>query len=135
VCDILNRRYGVPHGIKAQDWVAKYHHLQKEHDEKPFAKTFMIHGYGIKYEDENVSIDFDFSERGISNGFDEWRIFVYLCYDSPHILDKNNYLKLSLESIKTSIERWFAQLVTNKIIVKHGNLYHLCEQLSKNENF
>lgn len=112
---------GIPENIRALDWTIRSCELRKSYDLCPFANVFRIHGYGLEIQVDDLYIDFDFSEQGLADGFDSWRIFVYIMagrFDNrgadKHISDR--------------VDRWFNELIQLGCIEKLDNLYYFKQQ-------
>ena len=118
---LVSVKLGIPEDIRALDWATRYGELRKSYDACPFANVFRIHGYGLEIQVDDLYIDFDYSEQGLANGFDSWRIFVYIMagrFDNrgadKHVSDR--------------VDKWFDELIQLSRIEKLDNLYYLNHQ-------
>lgn len=118
---LVSEKLGIPENIRALEWAIRSRELRKSYDACPFASVFRIHGYGLEIEVDDLYIDFDYSEQGLADGFDSWRIFVYIMagqFDNrgtdKHISDR--------------IDKWFDELIQLGRIEKLDNLYYLTNQ-------
>lgn len=75
---IVSKHLDVPENIPAIDWTRQYSSVQKKFAEKPFADVFVPHGYGLELKIGELYIDYDYSTEGRADGFDAWRLFVYV---------------------------------------------------------
>ena len=118
---IVSAKLGVPEDIHAMEWATRYSDIRKRYDASPFADIFEMHGYGLELQVGDLYIDFDYSERGCADGFDSWRIFVYVMagkFDNRG-LDKH---------ISDRIDDWFDDLISAGRIAELDNLYYLTSQ-------
>ena len=113
------KRLDVPLLISGQEGVAISREIINRYHDSPFAKTFKVHGYGIEFEDDNVFIDFDYNVISqLDSGFDDWRIYYYLCNGDVEKWDKSNLLQ-------DNIRIWFQEMERDGIIQKKNNLFYL----------
>jgi hypothetical protein len=75
---IVSANLEVPQDIRAFEWALQHSEIRDAYNASPFAEIFRPHGYGLELKIGNLYIDFDYSETGRADGFDAWRIFVYL---------------------------------------------------------
>ena len=118
VIGILRKNFNLPDGVTGRDWANVYKQVKAKYEKNPFAKQFYIHGYGLEYEDDKVYIDFDFGSNGRYDGFDEWRIFMYVTRGKPNEVDPGR-------KIQNEIEDWFKTAVQNGVIYRDYPLYYL----------
>ncbi|ADB15840.1 hypothetical protein Psta_1158 [Pirellula staleyi DSM 6068] len=118
---LVSDKLGIPENIRALDWAVHSCELRKSYDVCPFANVFRIHGYGLEIQVDDLHVDFDYSEQGLADGFDSWRIFVYIMagrFDNrgtdKHISDR--------------VDGWFDELIQLGRIEKRDNLYYLKHQ-------
>ena len=79
----LSRELGIPRPDTNRDWVRIWyaHELQK-----PGVRNGVhidCHGYGVELVLADVTIDFDWGENGEPDGFDAWRLYVFLLNNRP----------------------------------------------------
>ncbi|MCU0719350.1 MAG: hypothetical protein MUC83_06585 [Pirellula sp.] len=120
---LVSEKLGVPEDIRAFDWATRYTEVRKAYDEFPFADVFRIHGYGVEVQIGDFYIDFDYSQDGLADGFDSWRIFVYMMAGR---FDNRG----SDKHISDRIDSWFDELNQQGRIKKLDNLYYLTNQLA-----
>ncbi len=121
---LVSVKLGIPEDIRALDWDTRYRELRKSYDACPFANVFRIHGYGLEIQVDDLYIDYDYSEKGLADGFDSWRIFVYIMagrFDNrgtdKHISDR--------------VDSWFDELIQLGQVEKLDNLYYLKNEPAK----
>ena len=120
---LISEKLGVPKDIRASDWATRYPELRKAYDVLPFADVFRIHGYGLEIQIGDFYVDFDYSRDGLADGFDSWRIFLYLMAGR---FDNRG----SDKHISDRIDSWFDELIRQGRIKKLDNLYYLTNQLA-----
>ena len=116
---IVFQELGVPPDIKAIEWSMRHSAIMAKYQEKPFADVFYPHGYGLELQIGDRYIDFDYSREGRQNGFDEWRIFVYLIGGWPY-----NDSHPSDDLLNERVRNWFEKLEAEKRIERLDNLYY-----------
>lgn len=102
----------------ALDWATRLAEIRAAYQLDPFADVFKPHGYGLELQIGNLYIDYDYSESGRPDGFDAWRIFVYITagkFDNTGA-DKH---------ITERVHSWFDELIQTGQIAKLDNLYYL----------
>jgi hypothetical protein len=116
--EIVSVKLNVPQDIHALDWALHRGEVQAAYDTCPFADVFRPHGYGLELKIGDLYIDYDYSETGRVDGFDAWRIFIYITtgqFDNNgpdiHISDR--------------IDQWFQHLFDTGRIVRLDNLYYI----------
>lgn len=115
---LVSVKLGVPEDIPALDWATRSRELRKSYDACPFATVFRIHGYGLEIQVDDFYIDYDYSEKGLPDGFDSWRIFVYIMagrFDN----------RRSDKHLSDRVRNWFDELIKLEQIEKLDNLYYL----------
>ena len=118
--DLIRRELGVPPNTRALAWEANHSKIKAAYEAAPFANTFFIHGLGVRIKTNDIDIDFDYSEKGYEDGFDDWRIFMFLVGCDPEKWDpKGNLFR--------AIRQWFTELETNGHIKMRDNLYYLTD--------
>lgn len=75
---LVSERLGVSEDILAVDWALQHLELFEAYRKAPFAKIFRPHGYGLELKLNDLHIDYDYSREGRRDGFDAWRLFVYM---------------------------------------------------------
>lgn len=116
--EIVCQRYGVAPNTKAMEWVAVRESIREEYQSNPFADKFYPHGCGLEIAVDGLYIDFDYSREGYADGFDAWRLYVYLMAGDFNNNGPDNY-------ICDRVFDWFEGLVTEGTIVQLDNLYYL----------
>jgi hypothetical protein len=116
--DIVYRHYGVAPDTKALEWVAVRESLREEHQSNPFADKFYPHGYGLELAINDLYIDYDYSREGYPDGFDKWRLYVYLMGGKFNNSGPDDYIYQRLSG-------WFDELEVAGKIVEKDNLYYL----------
>lgn len=110
----------IPPNTRALLWEANRIKIQAAYDAFPFAKTFFIHGLGVRIITDELNIDFDYSLDGLEDGFDDWRIFMFMVGCDPQKWDpKGNMYR--------ALRQWFTELETNGHIEMRDNLYYLSD--------
>ena len=115
---IVAAQLNIPLDIPALEWAARLTEVLEAYTASPFAHIFKPHGFGLELRIGDLYIDYDYSESGRPDGFDAWRLFVYLTagdYD-------NNGPDLHLSD---RIDEWFDKQVTDAKFVKLDNLYYV----------
>lgn len=118
---LVSDKLGIPENTRALDWAIRSREVRTTYDACPFASVFRIHGYGLEIQVDDLYIDFDYSEQGLADGFDSWRIFVYIMagrFDNRGI-DKQ---------ISDRVDKWFDELIQLGRIERLDNLYYLKHQ-------
>ena len=85
--------------------------------------TMMIVYEGVTYQIRvgDLHIDFDYSQLGLPDGFDPWRIFVY-------IMAGHSRNRTSEEETSECVDIWFDDLIQNGQVQKLDNLYYLTNE-------
>ncbi len=115
---IVADKLGVPVDIPALEWSLRHNEICEAYASKPFADAFTPHGYGLEFQTGDLYIDYDYSERGRPDGFDAWRIFVYLLAGDYDCNGPDDHLQ-------ERVSRWFETLVRTRKIEQLDNLYYL----------
>lgn len=115
---LMSVRFGIPEDIRALDWVLCSRELREAYDVCPFASIFRIHGYGLEIQVDDLYVDFDYSIQGWADGFDSWRIFVYIMAGR---FDNRGPDK----QVSDRVDEWFRELIQLERIEKRDNLYYL----------
>ena len=115
---LVSIKLGIPEDIRALDWATRHAELRRSYDACPFAEIFRIHGYGLEIQVGDLYIDYDYSENGSADGFDSWRIFVYMMAGR---FDNTG----SDKHISDRVGNWFDELIQRGRIEKLDNLYYL----------
>ncbi|MDB4786701.1 MAG: hypothetical protein P8M30_19855 [Planctomycetaceae bacterium] len=115
---IVNAKLNIPEDITAMDWAESYCNIRDAYNSAPFAEIFMPHGYGLEIKIGDLYIDYDYSKTGRADGFDDWRIFVFMMAGQ---FDNNGPDK----HIADRVYEWFRELVESKYLVKKDNLYYI----------
>ena len=89
-------------------------------DGSPFADTFRPHGYGLELQIGDLYIDYDYSQTGRADGFDSWRIFVYLMAGQFDNRGQDKY-------ISDQIDNWIETLLLGRATQKLDNLYYFAD--------
>ncbi len=121
---LVSDKLRTPEDIRALDWATRYAELRKAYDACPFADVFRIHGYGLEIQVGDLYIDYDYSENSLADGFDSWRIFVYIMTGR---FDNRG----SDKHISDRVDNWFDELIKHGRIEKLDNLYYLANQPRK----
>lgn len=115
---IVASHLDIPLNITAFDWASQLLEISDVYGDDPFADVFQPHGYGLELQIGDLYIDYDYSRSGRPDGFDAWRIFVYITagkYDNngpdKHIYDR--------------VDEWFVELIQAELVTKLDNLYYL----------
>lgn len=74
----LYDHYGVDKSITAFDWAFMASEMRAKHRSSPIAEIFRVHGNGLEFKDPQVHIDYDYSGSGRPNGFDDWRLLLFV---------------------------------------------------------
>jgi len=115
---IVSARLGIAENIPAREWAFKYPEIQQSYDSCPFADDFRPHGYGLELQIGDLYIDYDYSEMGLADGFDSWRVFVYVMVGQFDNWGQDKY-------ISDRIDTWIEGLIRDGRIERWDNLYYL----------
>ena len=74
----VSRHFNVPQDMLAIDWVCQSSRFRQQFARRPFADVFRPHGFGLELRIADFYIDYDYSTEGRPDGFDAWRLFVYI---------------------------------------------------------
>jgi hypothetical protein len=116
--DIVYQRFGVAPNTKAMDWWLVREQVRQQYAANPFAKQFYPHGSGLELAMDDLYIDFDYSNEGHPDGFDKWRLYVYLMGGKFNNNGPDNYIYQRMSA-------WFDGLALAGKIVHRDNLYYL----------
>jgi hypothetical protein len=115
---IVADRLGIIVDLPSQHWVDRYPEIICKYNSQPFADVFTPHGHGLELKIGDFYIDYDYSRTGRPDGFDAWRIFVYLMagqYDNngpdKHFFDR--------------VLQWIDQLAKSGKLIEEDYLYYL----------
>ncbi|MBA4029554.1 MAG: hypothetical protein C0478_01350 [Planctomyces sp.] len=117
---ILSAKLGIPYDIRALEWAFRSAENRRSYMASPFAEIFRIHGYGIELKIGDLHIDFDYSESGRPDGFDSWRIFIFITDGKYGHTDSDDH-------ISERVDEWFKELVRIGRIERLDNLYYFTE--------
>ena len=118
---LVSEKLRTPEDMRALDWASRHSELRAAYDVCPFAEVFRIHGYGLEIRVGDLHIDFDYSELGLPDGFDPWRVFVY-------IMAGHSRNRLSEEKTSKLVDIWFDDLIQKGQVQKLDNLYYLTNE-------
>ncbi|HSG69757.1 MAG TPA: hypothetical protein VLA12_05050 [Planctomycetaceae bacterium] len=116
--EIVSAKFGIPEDIRALEWSLRHCELRDAYNAAPFAEIFKPHGYGLELKIGDLYIDYDYSETGRADGFDAWRIFVYLIAGQ---FDNNG----SDEQLSDRIDEWFRELIDSGYVIRGDKLYYI----------
>ncbi len=123
---IIADRLGILENIPALHWVDRYAEMMCKYEAQPFADVFRPHGFGLELKMGDFYIDYDYSKTGRPDGFDAWRIFVYLTagdYDNngpdKHLCDR--------------VFRWMEQLTQSGAVIREDSLCYLASPVHQVE--
>ncbi|HPQ40746.1 MAG TPA: hypothetical protein PLV45_10270, partial [bacterium] len=119
--DLIHQKLGVPPTIRAMTWIARSAEIKAAYEVDPFAKTFYIHGMGVQIVTDDINIDFDYSLNGYEDGFDDWRIFMFIVGGDSSKWDPEVHLY-------KAIGQWFEDLESKGLIQMRDNLFYLQNQ-------
>ena len=120
--DLVAKQLNLPPDIPAIEWADQYSNILKQFAARPFADVFIPHGFGLELRIGDFYIDFDYSKEGRPDGFDEWRIFVYITAGKYDNRGPDQYLR-------DRIFDWFVELRQSGKVTQHSdNLYYLIDQ-------
>lgn len=122
--EIVSAKLGIPEDIRALEWSLRHREITDAYNAAPFAEIFKPHGYGLELKIGDLYIDYDYSETGRADGFDAWRIFVYLTAGQ---FDNNG----PDEHLSDRIDEWFSEMIDSGYIIRGDNLYYI-NDLSQN---
>ena len=121
---IVADRLGLLEDIPALHWVDRYMEIMCKYEAQPFADVFAPHGFGLELKIGEFYIDYDYSRTGQPDGFDAWRIYVYLMagnYDNngpdKHFCDR--------------VFQWIDELAQSGRLIKEDSLYYLNNPMDK----
>ena len=118
--DLIHRELDVPPNTRALAWEANRSKIKAAYEAAPFAKTFFIHGLGVRIKTDDIDIDFDYSEKGYEDGFDDWRIYEFIIGYDPEKWDPDG-------NLFTVVNQWFKSLESKGSIRMRDNLYYLTD--------
>ncbi|OVE76073.1 hypothetical protein BVX97_02265 [bacterium E08(2017)] len=116
--ELLHEKLGVSPDIKAIDWVNSYSDVMEKYKNNPFAITFYPHGFGLELAVGDLYIDYDYSKEGLPDGFDAWRLYVYIMAGDFNNNGPDDYFC-------HRVLEWFRKLESDGKVVQHDNLYYL----------
>jgi hypothetical protein len=119
--DLIHQKLGIPPNTRASVWEANHSKIRATYEAAPFAKTFFIHGLGVRIITDDINIDFDYSMEGYEDGFDDWRIFMFMIGCDPSKWDPKGKLF-------QAINQWVKDLELNAHIQMRDNLFYLQDQ-------
>ena len=102
----------------AVEWATRFPEIRDAYNENPFAEIFSPHGFGLELKIGDLYIDYDYSQTGRPDGFDAWRIFVYVTAGE---YDNNGPDKYFCDRIF----QWFGEMVQSGYIVQLDNLHYI----------
>jgi hypothetical protein len=115
---IVSAKLNIPQDIRAIDWALRHGEIRDAYNACPFADVFRPHGYGLELKIGDLYIDYDYSETGRADGFDAWRLFVYITGGE---FDNNG----PDANLSCRVDQWIRQLVESEQIIRVDNLYYL----------
>ena len=115
---IVSEKLNIPQDIRAVDWASRLTEIRDAYNASPFAEIFSPHGYGLELKIGDLYIDYDYSETGRADGFDAWRIFVYLTAGQ---FDNNG----PDEYLSDRIDEWFREMIDSGYLIRGDNLYYI----------
>jgi hypothetical protein len=116
----VSKHFNVPPEMTAMDWVGQSSRFRTQFAQRPFADVFKPHGYGLELRIADFYIDFDYSTEGRSDGFDAWRLFVYIT--------AGKYDNTGADGVLCGrVFEWFEELKSTGRIIHSDNLYYLAE--------
>lgn len=104
--------------MPALEWAGRFPEIRDAYAANPFADVFRPHGYGLELKTADLYIDYDYSESGRPDGFDQWRLFTYFTAG-----DFDN--RGPEASIYEGIGTWFNKLIAEGRVTKYDNLFYL----------
>lgn len=75
--------------------------------------TYFKHGIGIDFKDNNWKISIDFGPKGEWDGFDSWRLFLFLT---------SNNIKSTIKN-ERKIQKFLIKGIKDSIFIKKDSLY------------
>jgi hypothetical protein len=115
---IVSENLGIPQDICALEWASRLSEIRNGYNASPFAEVFTPHGYGLELKVGDLYIDYDYSTTGRADGFDAWRIFVYLTAGEYDNNGPDNHLA-------DRVFAWFRQMIDSGYLVHGDNLYYI----------
>ena len=115
---IVADRLGLLENIPALDWVDRYTEILCKYEAQPFADVFVPHGFGLELKMGEFYIDYDYSKTGRPDGFDAWRIYVYLMAGNYDNNGPDNYFC-------NRVFQWIDELARSGRLIKEDSLYYL----------
>lgn len=117
---MVSRQLNVPENMPAIDWTRQYSSIRKKFAKKPFADLFEPHGFGLELKIGEFYIDYDYSTEGRVDGFDAWRLFVYITAGK---FDNNGPDK----HLRDRVFDWVEELYRAGRLTHPDNLYYLID--------
>ena len=118
--EIVCRQLHVPENIPAMEWAGLSPSIGQEFAKSPFADVFRPHGFGLELRIGELCIVYDYSIEGRADGFDAWRIFVYMT--------GGNYdCRGTDKDLCGRVFDWFEQLDRAGHLTRPDNLYYLVD--------
>lgn len=116
--ELVSKNFHLPVDIRALDWVFQSRSVRKRYAENPFAQIFRPHGYGLELKVGDLHIDYDYSSEGRPDGFDAWRLYVYMM--GTKFDDRD-------EDLIDHIREWIDKLHSSGRLIRPDNLYYLVD--------
>jgi hypothetical protein len=115
---IVSAKLNVAQDMPGREWGSRYTEIRDAYNANPFAEIFSPHGYGLELKVGDLYIDYDYSETGRPDGFDAWRIFVYVTAGQYDNNGPDKYLC-------DRIFQWFDEITQSGYIVQLDNLHYI----------
>jgi hypothetical protein len=115
---IVASKLNVPEDVAAVEWALRHAEIRDAYQANPFADIFSPHGFGLELKIGDLYIDYDYSETGRPDGFDDWRLFVYLTAGQ---FDNNE----ASGDVSVRVREWVNEMARLGYFVHLDNLYYI----------